>query len=502
MGKYKNILIDFDGTLTSFDVLDYLAECNGTGNESARLKVLSQSGKIKGLRALENRIDLLRGMSSESILAFLSKKEVLRPGYGHLTELVKKYNLNLIIISGNIEPVIKYYAEVLGANEIFCTEVGVDHKGSILGMKHFNKSIENVSNFFLKNNLEPSETIAVGDDIFDIPFFEFSNLSVAFNAKRNVKNVANFDVEGDLRDLAFFLKSKIDLELYSPTSFFLKSNELFSVIASRSIIFNIGRSCFTRCIGCYNHFSKNPELISKEYIVNFLIFLKENNLTDKVTFGGGDPLTRPDIIAVLKETKKIGFTVNLDTVGSAFLSDTSSIFFGVHKIKKIDLNDVAGFIDLLGVPIDSTDNSIALKFREGRDNLVDEQKEIINLTLKYNIPLCVNTVLGSYNINSIERIWDLIAQYQNIVKWQIFQFMPIGPLGSKNQDMFNISNEEFDEITTKIKKKSIGSHIKIEAKSISKRINKYLIIDSDGDIWLPEKSEERVIIGNIRPYKE
>ena len=56
-----------------------------------------------------------------------------------------------------------------------------------------------------------------------------------------------------------------------------------------------------------------------------------------------------------------------------------------------------------------------------------------------NINICINTVIHKKNMDDIENIYNIIKNYKCIKKWQIFQFMPIGPMGRKNADLFEIN---------------------------------------------------------------
>ena len=78
----------------------------------------------------------------------------------------------------------------------------------------------------------------------------------------------------------------------------------------------IAKHCFLTCKGCYNVFCDNEE-ISGDKIIEFLSYAKEKGLS-KVTFSGGDPLTRKDFSRILSECKKLCVKVNLDTVGLTF----------------------------------------------------------------------------------------------------------------------------------------------------------------------------------------
>ncbi len=64
----KAALIDFDGTLTTQSMLDWLADLAGQKHHSEQAGLQSiQKGKSPGLTPLIKRINLLQGLSAEKI---------------------------------------------------------------------------------------------------------------------------------------------------------------------------------------------------------------------------------------------------------------------------------------------------------------------------------------------------------------------------------------------------------------------------------------------------
>ena len=67
-------------------------------------------------------------------------------------------------------------------------------------------------------------------------------------------------------------------------------------------------------------------------MIDFLEYIYTKGIR-KVTICGGDPLTRPDILDLLKKIKEIGFFISLDTVGT-------SIIKSIEKAGKIIINKI------------------------------------------------------------------------------------------------------------------------------------------------------------------
>ena len=201
----------------------------------------------------------------------------------------------------------------------------------------------------------------------------------------------------------------------------------------KGINISVGRSCFVQCLGCYNHFGKNKNVLPVDIILGFLKFLKKECSVSKVTLCGGDPLSRPDIMVLLEKIKTLDFFITLDTVGTPLLSNTETIFYGMEKVNKVDPKALVELVDLIGIPIDGDSNESFAAFRKKRPKIFDEQLSILEKLDLHNANVCINTVAHKDNIHIIKNIYDIIKSYNAIKKWQIFQFMPIGPLGFKTK---------------------------------------------------------------------
>jgi len=281
-----------------------------------------------------------------------------------------------------------------------------------------------------------------------------------------------------------------------------------------NINISVGQSCFVRCDGCYNFFGSRSEEFSTDIIVGFIALLKMRGL-QRVTFSGGDPLSRPDIVSLLEKTAGLNVDCNLDTVGTPFLSKSQTIFFGRSEVATLSVRDVSKYVTTLGIPLDGHDNHTAALFRQGRDRLFDEQIKILRLLERETVPVCLNTVAHASNINSLSRIGEVASEFSNIIKWQIFQYMPIGPMGFKNRIKYEISDRQFERIADRLMSESISYElnakgVEIEIKTRSNRKNSYLLIDSDGIAYIPayntkikdwsvnDTTGERMVIGDLK----
>jgi len=273
-------------------------------------------------------------------------------------------------------------------------------------------------------------------------------------------------------------------------------DELYNKIEPREKKINlcISKRCFITCKGCYNVPGKHKE-ISYKKVVKFLKYAKLNGL-EKITLSGGDPLTRKDINKIIKKAYNLNLKINLDTVGLSFTK--SRIISGYKKrVFKFKNINILKKIDSIGIPLDGSNNSIISKFRIYNGNLFNEMIEILELFNKKNIKICINTVLHKNNVSDIENIYKIISQYDCIEKWQIFQFMPIGIMGSKNADLYKIDKQAFDQARKKIEKISRNSKILINFKSATERSYNYMLVNSDGVAYKVDLNNKIETFGTI-----
>ncbi|AXI78523.1 radical SAM protein [Peterkaempfera bronchialis] len=255
----------------------------------------------------------------------------------------------------------------------------------------------------------------------------------------------------------------------------------------RSVILSAGKSCFVACPGCYNYFGRT--IAETPQVLRFAAGLRDRFGIEKITVGGGDPLTRPDIVTLLTSLHDLGLRIHLDTVGTAFLGTARIRFMGTGAVDQVAADEVAAVSDLIGIPLDGSTDAVQQQFR--RHATVASQLAVLSLLDKVGARICVNTVVHSGNTGDIAPLAGLLGGFVGIVEWQLFQFMPIGPLGHRNRERYLISEGDFQHAVAVARDNAPG-HVRIAAKSAGGRKHRYLLIDSAGLVWTPEQSQAAV----------
>ena len=202
------VLLDMDSTLIQQEVIDLLAERCGVGAEVAAITQAAMRGELDFTESLTARVKLLAGASAE-ILESVKTSITLTPGARTLIRTLHKLGHKVVVVSGGfldvIEPLLKELEiDFYRANKLEITDgkltgnvIGsiVDKNGKALALREF-ASAENV-------NL--SQTIAIGDGANDLGMLELAGLGIAFNAKPAVRAAANSSINSPYLDSVLYL---------------------------------------------------------------------------------------------------------------------------------------------------------------------------------------------------------------------------------------------------------------------------------------------------------
>ena len=250
----------------------------------------------------------------------------------------------------------------------------------------------------------------------------------------------------------------------------------------RSLIVQCSNSCPCVCPGCYNFFSSKQ--VTPVELDNFIASYVDSFNLAKVTLSGGDPLLRDDIDVIINNFVRRKILVSIDTVGLALLRNMDN-----KRIRALNATDS------LGVPLDGISDQVIQFFRLQLS--FQQCMSIIQQAQKLSQTVCVNTVAHAHNTHELKGIADILINELNVTKWQIFQYMPIGPGGYANQSLFYLSDEDYRRSRDEIFNLKLRDSLKTEFKSIQNRKNKYLIIGCDGLVWVPMMNSKRRVLGSI-----
>lgn len=263
----------------------------------------------------------------------------------------------------------------------------------------------------------------------------------------------------------------------------------------------IGRRCFVACKGCYNFFGRRePDLAALAKSVEAFVELG----LDTVTISGGDPLTINGLIDFLNNLRAMGVhQIKVDTVGTNLLNVAPNST-GLTLETERYLDNLMQSIDYLGIPLDGWSNSSALLFRVGRPFLHDETIALLNgiddLGMSPNV--IINTVAHKQNIDDLNLILAEVVNHRSICHWNIFQYTPTDQSQAYVNSSFEVGLDRFNEVCAALASTIEGvtwPELKptFEFRSVESRLGQYLLINSDGNVWLPDGNGQTIQLGRV-----
>lgn len=248
------------------------------------------------------------------------------------------------------------------------------------------------------------------------------------------------------------------------------------MLKDREVCLFLTLKCNQNCKYCHRFLGINEMSLEDNKVV--IDKLSREGITN-ITFTGGEPLLYPNILELVKYSKKKNMKVKVISNGE-LLS------------KNNELREIYSYLDSITFSIDSIDNELNDKMGRGYNHYNNIKTVLDNLkgnTLKVNI----NTVVSKMNIGTLDSLGNFLKNYQ-INAWRIFKFIPLRETAKLNKDIFEISQVDFK--ANKPVFTSFPNIGKIEFREENDMESKYILIMPNGNVVLTENRED-VTIGNI-----
>jgi MoaA/NifB/PqqE/SkfB family radical SAM enzyme len=204
---------------------------------------------------------------------------------------------------------------------------------------------------------------------------------------------------------------------------------------------------------------------------------------------GGDPLARADIMTVIQGIDSLGFNINLDTTGVQLLK--------YDPERPISPREISQLIDLIGIPLDGSDDATIYKFRSKNGSSLSKTEKILELLDAENCKISINTVVHSGNIDNLDGIHQIISKYLNVVRWELHQFVALGGGSITNESQFSVDDEAFRQAVDGIVN---TEDLVIDAKPRQNKQN-FSYLDFDGQFKKVVDGQTRTLF-NIQDLSE
>jgi phosphoserine phosphatase len=207
-GRRKKLLIaDMDSTMITIECIDELADYAGLKAEVAEVTERAMRGELQFEGALRARVALLKNLDAAAIDRCREDRLRITPGAKALVRTMRREGAECLLVSGGFVQFARHVAEEIGFSRAIANDLGIaDGKldgnvnGAIVGAEAKRQALVDAAAL---NEVELTETLAVGDGANDIPMIEAAGLGVAYHAKPKLAEAA--DARIDSCDLSALL---------------------------------------------------------------------------------------------------------------------------------------------------------------------------------------------------------------------------------------------------------------------------------------------------------
>lgn len=198
MTKTKGLLVmDVDSTLVQEEVIDLLGDEAGVGQQVADITERAMRGELDFKEALEERVATLKGLP-ESILDKVYAKIHFNQGAKALVDELHARGYKVGLVSGGFHETVDRLAAELGIDYVKANHLEI--KDGILTGRVYGDivtkdvKVQKLKDWALENDLDLSQTIAMGDGANDLPMIQTAGIGIAFNAKPIVREQAPYQI--------------------------------------------------------------------------------------------------------------------------------------------------------------------------------------------------------------------------------------------------------------------------------------------------------------------
>lgn len=248
-----------------------------------------------------------------------------------------------------------------------------------------------------------------------------------------------------------------------------------------SICWNITQRCNEKCRFCYR--DKQSADLSIEENMKVLDNMIQSGVK-KITFAGGEPLLYPGIFELIQHAHDKGVITSMTTNGILVTDEI--------------LDRYEGILDWFTLSLDASNAEIQTKMTRHAGHF-DNVQSILNRIekKKMSIGIKINTIVSSVNEKDILEMIPFIGKHK-ILRWKLFQFVPLRGDAMSAEEEFYISDEAYDDVVKNVQE-ALRVHKLQDILSISDRKaieNAYFVVFPNGDVRLSKQLADEYL-GNL-----
>jgi len=196
------VAFDLEGTLIDAELFPVLGERLGNKAQLDDITNRAMNGEIDFTSSLHQRVGLIKGLSISEAQRIAGSLSLSR-GAEETVSGVKRLGGIPIIITGGFDILAKRAAYLLGIEYVCCNKFNIE-EGIITGIDQpiitGKGKAEKLLGLASWLGISPEHCVSVGDGANDIEMMRATGLSIAYNGRPRVREIAKVSVEGgDLR---------------------------------------------------------------------------------------------------------------------------------------------------------------------------------------------------------------------------------------------------------------------------------------------------------------
>jgi AdoMet-dependent heme synthase len=200
------------------------------------------------------------------------------------------------------------------------------------------------------------------------------------------------------------------------------------------VIWEMTRACDLACVHCRAAAQSRRSNFELSTVEGFKLIDQIKELDPRVfVITGGDPLKRDDLYETIAYAKKVGLEPSVTPSATPLLTPEAITKMKDHGVAR------------LAISLDASTAAAHDAFRRVEGSF-DLTIRAIRSAQENNIPVQINSSVGRRTVADMERLADLLTQFDNVVMWSVFFLVPTGR--AKTADM--IEPEEVEELFGKL----------------------------------------------------
>ncbi|WP_425613613.1 radical SAM protein [Anatilimnocola sp. NA78] len=201
-----------------------------------------------------------------------------------------------------------------------------------------------------------------------------------------------------------------------------------------------------------------------------------------ITFAGGDPSVRPDIVALIRSARSLGLKIEVQTN-----ADSISPQF----------RDEILTVDQVGLSLDGPTPEVHDVFRDRPGNYLRVMALLSDLAAAH-VPTLIRTVVALSNQDAVPAIAHVLSPYSNVRRWSILEFSPLGD-GYVNREKYELPPDTFRNIVGRAKREG-GSHLNVDGFGNDAKAGTYALVSPGGRLYGTEYVDDHLghrFVGNM-----